>query len=140
MISFYYSNRLDNNIFEHEESMLIAYTLFVKEYEAFFKSYGCSIKTGLMWKRLSSEAQEFQRGQFQNGYECYVYCSIEKDGREVRISSNNGEVDYYPLSTAWLITSIHRSWWRLKVHLFTGIDTAAINDVNEFKYMLQHAQ
>lgn len=36
-----------------------------------------------------------QRGSFRNGYQCYVYCEVQKDGKEVRIDSTDGGGDIY---------------------------------------------
>lgn len=53
---------------------------------------------------------------FKNGYECYIYCEVQKDGKEVHIESNDGEADYYALSASWIISSIERSFLKLMYH------------------------
>ena len=77
-----------------------------------------------------------QRGSSQNGYECYVYCDIQKDGKVVCIDSFDGEVDYYLLSTAWMISSIFRHFWKLNVTLCTSMDDIE-DDLNDFLLQLK---
>ena len=137
MISTTYSHQSDNAIYTHEETMLDLYTQQIKNYEPSFQAYGCTIKTGLMWKLFPSTSKSFSRKQIQDGYECYVYCSIEKDGDTVYIKSNDGEADYYPLSTAWMISAARRRWFSLKVRLFSDVDDVAIcQELNEFILLL----
>lgn len=55
-----------------------------------------------MWKYFPMDTVILQRGSSQNGYQCFVYCVVQKDENEARIGSIDGEAGYYPLSTAWM--------------------------------------
>lgn len=59
-----------------------------------------------------------------------VLCS-SKDGNEVRIGSIDGEADYYPLSTAWMVSSIFGKFFKLNVELYANTDDADA-DLNDF--------
>ena len=136
MTSLIYSSRADKAIIAHEESMLDLYSKHIHPLEPFFRSCGCTVKTGLMWKTFPSDAKSLRRVPFRNGYECYVFCFIEKDGGEVRIRSSDGEADDYPLSAAWMVTSLHRRWWDLKAQMFTDTDVVDA-DMEEFLSLLR---
>ena len=90
-----------------------------------------------MWKYFPRNTVILQRGSFQNGYQCYVYCVVQKDGNEVRIGSIDGEADYYPLSTAWMISSIFRKFFKLNAELYANTD-AADADLNDLLSQLQY--
>lgn len=117
-----YTGKIDGQIIHHEGHMLALYTEAIKKYIPFFNEYGCSLKVGLMWELLPGDIVSFQRGVFQNGYRCYVYCAVQKDNKDVHIVSTDGEADYYSLSTAWMVSSISRKFCKLTVSLFVSID------------------
>ena len=118
-----YSNRLNKEICTFEDHMLGIYTEKVQAYARSFEAVGCTLEVGLMWKNFfDADTVAFQRGDFRNGYECYVYCSVQRDGQEVRIPSNDGEVDYYDMSTAWRISSIRRFFFKLELSLYVDTD------------------
>lgn len=117
-----YSKQMEPKIYIHEEKMLSIYVQQIKKYDIAFRRKGYELKCGLMWKDNSSKLATMQRVNFQNGYECYVYCVVQENGEEVHIDSTDGEADYYSLSTAWMISSIRRKWGRLQVNLFSEMD------------------
>ena len=80
----------------------------------------------LGWVNPLHKIQSSHRLPLKNGYECYVYCVVQRDGKEVHIVSHDGEADYYPLSTGWMISSINRSFLKLKVSLYTDA-----NDIDD---------
>ena len=59
------------------------------------------MEVGYGWENFLKKEHSTNRLPFKNGYECYIYCEVQKDGTEVRIGSNDGEVDYYVLSVSW---------------------------------------
>ena len=89
-----YTKELDEQIIFHEDHMLALYLEKIKEYKPLFEENGVSLKTGLMWSCFPNDTAGFQRTPFQNGYQCYVYCTVLKDGKEVQIDSADGEADY----------------------------------------------
>ena len=118
-----YTNAVDNEIYMHEERMLLEYTRLIQRYTICFEKYGYALKTGLVWKNsLKKRHPELKRGIFQNGYECYVYCVVQENDKDIFIESSDGEADYYDLSTTWLITSMRRSFWNIQVSLYTELE------------------
>ena len=127
-----YTNQLNKEICTFENSMLEIYTEKIQAYTIPFETIGCTLKVGLIWKNFfNADIVSFQREDFRNGYECYVYCSVQKGEREVCIPSNDGEVDYYDMSTAWMISSIRRFFFKLELSLC--VDTEDVeNDLKNF--------
>ena len=117
-----YTNEIDDEIISHENNMLALYREKIKEYMPLFEEYGCSLKVGLMWNYFPGDTVTCRRGSFKNGYLCYVYCEVQKDGNVVSVDSNDGEADYYTLSTEWNISSITRKFFKLIVVLCTDTD------------------
>lgn len=72
-------------------------------------------------------------------YECYIYCEVQKDGKEVHIESNDGEADYYALSASWIISSIERSFFKINVSLCSATDDIE-NDMKEMFQLLCNNQ
>ena len=134
-----YSNRIDDQIISHENHMLSVYTQQIKKYMPIFEEIGCSLKVGLMWKSLWGNTTTFQRESFQNGYQCYIYCVVQKDDKDVNIPSTDGEADYYSLSTAWMVSSIYRKFYRLNVSLCVSMDDVT-SDLNGFLSQLKHIE
>lgn len=73
-----YTNKIDDEIIFHENNMLALYLEKAKKYMPFFEKSGYSLKVGLMWKYFPRDTIILQRGSFQNGYQCYVYCVVQK--------------------------------------------------------------
>lgn len=133
-----YTKELDEQIIFHEDHMLAMYLEKIKEYKPLFEENGVSLKTGLMWSCFPNDTAGFQRTPFQNGYQCYVYCTVLKDGKEVQIDSADGEADYYPLSAQWMISSVFRSFFKLHVTLYEDTDDPE-TDLNWFLAQLRRA-
>ena len=134
-----YTNSIDNEIIVHENKMLALCLEKANQYKTLFWERGYSLQLGLMWKHFSKDPITLQRTKFQNGYQCYVYCVVQKDGDDVCISSFDGETDYYILSTAWMISSIFRSIFKLKVELYENTDDVD-TDLNDFLSQLNLAR
>ena len=131
-----YTNKIDDQIVSHESHMLALYIEKVNKYIPLFEENGYSLKVGLMWDSFSKKTITFQRGRFQNGYQCYVYCTVQKDDNDVRIDSIDGEADYYLLSTTWMISSIFRKFYKLNVTLYANTDDVD-TDLNCFLSQLR---
>ena len=132
-----YTNTINNEIISHENKMLALYLEKIKKYLPFFEKRGYSLKAGLMWKYFSSDAVMFQRESFRNGYECYVYCEVQENGKEVCLGGIDGEADYYPLSAAWMVSSIFRRFFKINVELYSNTDDAD-TDLNHFLLQLKY--
>lgn len=76
---------------------------------------------------------------FINGYKCYIYCLVEKDGEVVRVGSNDGEADYYPLIAEWLISSICRKAFKLISPIYTAVEDVEA-DVAELLFKLESSR
>ena len=126
-----YTNKIDDVIVFHENNMLALYLDKIREYMPLFEKSGYSLKVGLMWKCFPRDTVILQRERFQNGYQCYVYCVVQKDGNEVRIGSIDGEADYYSLSTAWMISAMFRDLLKLNVTLYEKMSDVAA-ELNDF--------
>ena len=126
-----YTDQIDGEIISHENRMLAVYLKKIKKYEPFFAESGCSLQVGLMWQYFPKDTVMYQRVDFRNGYQCYVYCVVQKGGNEVYVDSADGEAGYYSLSAAWMISSISRRNFRLCAELYTDTDDADA-DLNAF--------
>lgn len=128
-----YTNKIDDEIILHEHNMLAVYLKKTKEYLSRFEEKGYSLKLGLMWRYSWKRGVMYQRVKFRNGYMCYVYCSVQKDGVDVNVPSFDGEVDYYPVSTVWMITAIFRGLNMLRPRVTLCEDTYCVDeDLNGF--------
>ena len=122
MRMFEYSREADDFIVSYENQMLELFESKVAVYKKYIERFGYSLKIGLIWKKTTDDSVSFRRLSFSNGYQCYVYCAIQCDGRDVRVQSCDGEVDYYSLSATWMITSVYRKLFKLNVQLFDSSD------------------
>lgn len=127
MKKFLYSIDKGKKIIAHENRMLQTYTQQMRQYVLFFEKKGYSLDIGLFWMKFPHKKIFSKRIKFQSGYECYIYCEIQKDGVPVYINSSDGEADYYPLSTASVLSSIRR--WFFKKYAFLFSDMGDIEEI-----------
>ena len=118
-MNFFYTPRKVTQIVQHEGDMLEKYQRKINKYSKRFSLYGCSLCVGLVWINLKTNERSYLRLPFQDGYSCYVYCDIEKNGKLLRHYETNGEADYYELSCIWNVSSISNLFFRRHVSLFT---------------------
>ncbi len=138
-MKFAYGKIETQRIINHEDIMLETYSKIISNYSSLFEQYGCSLEVGLFWTNLSAEERSNSRLPFRIGYECYVCCEVQKDGKELNIKSTDGEADYYSLSAAWAVSSIERKFFKSKVFLYS--DTCNIeNDMKEMFRLLSDSQ
>ena len=136
MMKVKYTNQLDDKICTFEDSMLEIYTKKIQAYTIPFETIGCTLKVGLIWKSFfDGNAVSYKRAAFRNGYECYVYCSVQKGGQEVRISSKDDVADYYYMSTAWMISLIRRFFLKLELSLCVNTENVESDLENFLIYM-----
>lgn len=134
-MKFVYSPDKDDKIVRHEKIMLEKYLKVIDGYRAIFEQHNCSLKVGCRWTNFLKKEYSTHRLPFKNGYECYIYCEVQKDGKEVHIESNDGEVDYYSLSVSWIISSIERRFFKINVLLSSATNDIE-NDMNELLQLL----
>lgn len=137
MIEYNVSWEACNKMQDFEMEMLNRYIDIIRPYFTVFNKMGYELKVELGWVNFLQKTWSSKRLPLKNGYECYVYCLVEKDGEEVRIQSSDGEADYYPLITSWMISSVSRKCHRLKVSVYTNVDDVEA-DINEFLLELKH--
>ena len=138
-MKFVYASDKDDEIVRHEKIMLEKYSNILDSYRAIFEQYNCSLKVGCSWTNFLKKEHSTNRLPFENGYKCYIYCEVQKDGKEVHIESNDGEVDYYALSASWIISSIERWFFKINVSLCSATDDIE-NDMNELLQLLSNGQ
>lgn len=138
-MKFLYDVSKNQLIINHENIMLETYFMIISSYSSLFELYDCSLKVGLFWVDFSTNKCSYHRLSFHNGYSCYVYCEVQKDGKEVHVKSIDGEVDYYPLSSTWIVSSIERNFLKLKVSLYSDTNDIESN-MNELYQLLSNGQ
>ena len=138
-MNFLYTSDKVQEIVRHEKIMLEKYSGILDNYRAIFEQFNCSLKVGQGWINFFKKEHSAHRLAFKNGYECYIYCEVQKDGKEVHIKSNDGEVDYYALSASWIISSIERRFFRINVSLCSAADDIE-NDMNRLFQLLSNGR
>lgn len=138
-MKFVYILDKDDEIVRHEKIMLEKYLNIIDSYRVIFEQYNCSLKVGCGWINFLKKEYSAHRLPFKNGYACYIYCEVQKDGKEVHIESKDGEVDYYALSVSWIISSIERRFFKINVSLCSATDDIE-NDMNELLQLLSNGQ
>lgn len=112
----------EKEICDFENKMFAEYEQAIAPYALLFDAVGCELKLVLGWCNHIRKTWSANRIPLRNGYECYVYCLVEKGGKEVRIKSCDGEADYYPMETEWMVSSVSRRFHKLKVSLYKDLD------------------
>ena len=108
----------------------------VNRYTPLFAQYGCTLKLGQEWENVIRKVWSSNRLPFKNGYTCKIYCAVQKSGVPLTIKSNDGEADFYYVSSCWVISVICRRGFRLKVDL-VPIDSSAAEDLDELLKTVQ---
>ena len=139
LIEFAYDKRKAQRIIHHEGIMLETYSKIISSYSALFEQYDCSLEVRLFWIDFSTEKRSNYRLPFHIGYACYVCCEVQKDGKEVRVKSIDGEAECYSLSATWMVSSIERKFFKTKVSLYSDIDDTE-NDIRELFRLLSNSQ
>ena len=139
MIEYYVSSELHTKLQDFEMEMLNKYTEIIRPYEISFHKMGYELKEELGWVNPRQKIWSSNRIAFINGYKCYVYCLVEKDGEVVRVESNDGEADYYPLIAEWMISSICRKAFKLIATIYTAVDDVEA-DVAELLFKLESSR
>ena len=111
-----YDKSKAQRIINHEGIMLETYAKIISSYSPLFEQYNCSLEVGLFWIDFPAAKRSNRRLPFHVGYACYVYCEVQRDGKEVHINSIDGEADYYSLSAAWMVSSVDRDFLKQKYH------------------------
>lgn len=138
-MKFAYDKSKAQRIINHEGIMLETYAKIISSYSPLFEQYNCSLEVGLFWIDFPAAKSSNRCLPFHVGYACYVYCEVQRDGKEVHVNSIDGEADYYSLSAAWMVSSVDRDFFKAKVSLYS--DTGDIeNDMKELLQLLANSR
>lgn len=133
MIEFVIAGEEAEEIKCFETEMFKKYKEIVDLYVPLFYKSECTLKLELGWTNSLRKTWSAEGLPLINGYECCVYCIIEKNGKEVHIKSDDGEADYYVLEASWMISLVCRRFHKLRVSLFYE----SVNNVdNDLKHLL----
>lgn len=139
MIEFIINKEREKEICEFETKMFAKYKEAIVSYAPLFNKEGCELKLELGWSNFIRETWSANRIPLRNGYRCYIYCLVEKGGEEVRIKSDDGEADYYPMETSWMISAVSRRFHKLKVSLCEDLDDVD-TDMKALLSQLRHME
>lgn len=115
-----YKPSLDSFIEFYEKQMFEKYNKLIEKYYSSFNEFGCSLRVKIFWSDFFSQKCSDERLKFHNGYERYVCCEVIRNDSVVNIISDDGEADYYTLETSFIITSIEKHIFKLKVKFYPG--------------------
>lgn len=121
-MKFIYKPEKEKIIIEHESRMIEKYCEAIEKYSVAFDKYDCTIQIGWEWSNSSTGNRDEKRLPFKNGYNCYLYCNIQRNGETVRYEDEDGEVDYYEVMSEWNISFISRFFFKLNVTLYDNTD------------------
>lgn len=127
-----FSDDIYFRICEFENESFKKYFDYIEPYRSMFEAYGCEIVVGLEWHNLRSKEFARERIEMKRGYECVVYVLISKDGVELTVPSNDGEVDYYRMLHTYTISQIKRRLFKSNAYLYLNIDNEIDEDMNIF--------
>ena len=119
-------------ICEFEEKSYKKYFDYIQPYRSMFEEYGCEIVVGLEWHNLRNKEFARERIEFKRGYECVVCVLISKDGVELTVPSNDGEVDYYSMVHTYTISQIENKLFNNYAFLYLNVD----NEIDEDMHIL----
>ena len=86
-MKFAYDKSKAQRIINHEGIMLETYAKIISSYSPLFEQYNCSLEVGLFWIDFPAAKRSNRRLPFHVGYACYVYCEVQRDGKEVHVNS-----------------------------------------------------
>ncbi len=113
-----------SKVCKHEERMLFEYNRIAEKYKEAFDKYQCALKIEMRWYNcMSIKYKSYNyRIPLTNGYICCIDFSVQKNGEDVKLESEDGEVDYYSLGDS---TNISEITWLLvcrRISLSTDTD------------------
>lgn len=132
------TTEMTSRIIEHEEKMLFEYNCMVEKYKEAFAKYQCLIRFRMEWYNCLTIKQRpvDYRIPLKNGYVCFIGFSVQKNGEDIKLKSDDGEVDYYVLSDSLHITEINWMLVYKKINLFSDMKDFE-EELNYFLQMLE---
>ena len=117
-MNFEYCKIKDAFLCNYEQNFLKKYEELFYKYDLIINQFGFTLNYGLFWKNYIYRKESLKRISRKNGYTCYLYCSVQKNGKDIKIPSEDGEVEFYYLSETWILTSISRLFLRLYANIY----------------------
>lgn len=115
MIDYTIDSRQSAYLIEFENSMLDRIIANSSQIRDEIEKKGFNLVIELGWTNWIKHRWSKTRMPFQNGYMCYIYYSIQKNGQFVALRSDDGEAEHYLLLSSTNISSISRRLFRLEV-------------------------
>lgn len=112
---------IDKVIWHFEDEMITKYKEAIKLFVPLFEQNGCSLKLEQWWVNKKHNIWSTIRLPIEKGYECYIYCMVERNG-EVVFYNDGEDYDHF-LMTSWMISSYIRTGFKkTKINLYASID------------------
>lgn len=134
MIKLRISKNKELCIHEYEEIILNQYKKAAEVYLPTIEKMKCTLKISLGLSNVARNIWSASPILGKTSYECFVYCMIQKEGKEVRVSCEDGEVDYFPLIGSWMISDVILRFGKFYVTLWPEVDTEFKTDM---EYLLE---
>lgn len=136
MIEFKIEGKRQEEIINYENENFKMYTNIMNRYFGLFKKRGYTLKVDMRWKNFYDKTWSVERLPMQAGYECHIFCIVEKNGKEVVVKSTyGGETVYYPLVSDWEINFIYRRFNRLKVR-YSPVTDGVVDELDDLLLQL----
>ena len=102
----------------------------INSYLPLFEQHGYTLKIGQEWGNFIKKTWSTERLPIINGYECKIYCEVQKDGDPVVINANNEYSSTNRLASIWTVSAVSRKWFKLAVDL-VPIKNFVAEDIEE---------
>lgn len=101
-----------------------------------FEKIGCTLKIIREWYNSKERITSNIRLPIKFGYECRICCFVIRNGKTLKIPSNDGEADYYECSSCYTVSFVTKSLFRLKLILNSDF-SETMNELTSFLDALQ---
>ena len=112
-----------------EQEVFEKYQNYIKDkFLPLFISKNYSLKIDLGWCNWRKNVYNQQKAiQMENGYGCFVGCTIQKDGKDLILQTND-EYEWEVANVSWQITAVEMYWFKKRIELFDDIPYDEINE------------
>ena len=129
LVEFMIALQMYEEICNFEEKALSNCTNIVNSYLPIFAQHGCTLKICREWTNFIKKTSSNERLPLMNGYECQIYCEVQRDGAPVMVRGDD-ECPFDILAANWVISAISRRWFKLAVDL-VPIENFIAEDIEE---------
>lgn len=127
-----------NNLLEYEKMMMKKCKNLTDDYAYLFKPYDCELKLEYFWHNFSGNNWSSIREPLVNGYEFYVSISVVRNGKVIRYKDIEGEMNYYEVAFSWMIDTITRKWFKLRINYIPNVIEEIREDLLDFERILNN--